>query len=102
MPGAVVISTGKGVRSDGCNDRANLLRQGWTLSPSKGTNEDWQFFAGPGRFLPVGGRQGMNGLAESLFDPLSLLIVLGGTLAATMVTATRQDLRGALGALMTL
>ena len=41
----------------------------------------------------------MNGLAESLFDPLSLLIVFGGTSLATMVTATRQDLARALAAL---
>ena len=41
----------------------------------------------------------MNGFAESLFDPLSLLIVLGGTLLATMVTATRRDLSRALAAL---
>ena len=36
---------------------------------------------------------------ERLFEPLALLLVFGGTAVATMVTATRADLRRALAAL---
>jgi len=37
--------------------------------------------------------------AERLFEPLALLLVFGGTAVATMVSATREDLRRALAAL---
>ena len=36
---------------------------------------------------------------ERLFEPLALILVFGGTMVATIVTATRADLRRALGAL---
>lgn len=36
---------------------------------------------------------------ERLFEPLALLLVFGGTAVATMVSATREDLRRALAAL---
>ena len=36
---------------------------------------------------------------ERLFEPLALILVFGGTMVATIVTATRADLRRAIGAL---
>lgn len=37
--------------------------------------------------------------AARLFDPFSLMLVVGGTLAATLISSTRADLRAAVGSL---
>jgi len=49
--------------------------------------------------LPPGREDEVNEFLDRFFDPLALSIVLGGTLLATIVTATRADLARALAAL---
>jgi chemotaxis protein MotA len=67
-----------------------------------GTATNRQIFAGTGSLLPAGREAEVTEYLVRFFDPLALAIVFGGTLIATIVSATRADLGRALAALVPL